>query len=90
MIKKVKALQKELKETEVEATSKDGSIAITFNGELRMTGFKVSDEWMTSGKTREFEKEVLNVAGQAISRAQAVAAEQMKQLQGIVNLPAGL
>ena len=90
LVKKAKAIQKELKETEIEASSTDGSISVVFNGEQRMIDIRIDEEWLTPEKKRELEKQILNVTGQAISKAQAVAAEQMKKVAGDLNLPAGL
>lgn len=90
LVKKAKALQKELKETEIEASSSDGLITVVFNGEQRMTAISIDESWLEPEKRRELEKALLNVVGQAISKAQAVAAEQMKKIAGDLNLPAGL
>lgn len=90
MVKKARALQKELKETEIEATSTDGTITAVFNGEQRMVDIQIDESWLEPDKKRELEKAILNVVGQAISKAQAVAAEQMKKIAGDLNLPAGL
>ena len=90
LVKKARAIQKELKETEIEATSADGTITVVFNGEQRMTDIKIDESWLEPSKQRELEKAILNVTGQAISKAQAVAAEQMKKVAGDLNLPAGL
>jgi DNA-binding YbaB/EbfC family protein len=90
LIKKAKAIQKELKETEIEASSNDGLITVVFNGEQRMINISIDEEWLNPDKRRDLEKAILNVTGQAISKAQAVAAEQMQKLQGDLNLPAGL
>ena len=90
LVKKAKSIQKALKETEIEASSNDGTISVTFNGEQRMTDIKIDESWLEPDKKRDLEKAILNVAGQAISKAQAVAAEQMKKVAGDLNLPAGL
>jgi DNA-binding YbaB/EbfC family protein len=90
LVKKAKAIQKELKETEIEASSSDGTITVVFNGEQRMVDISIDDSWLEAGKGPELEKTILNVSGQAISKAQAVAAEQMKKVAGDLNLPAGL
>jgi len=90
LVKKAKAIQKELKETEIEASSTDGSITVVFNGEQHMVDITIDEEWFNPDRKRELEKAILNVTGQAISKAQAVAAEQMKKLQGELNLPPGL
>jgi DNA-binding YbaB/EbfC family protein len=90
LVKKARAIQKELKETEIEATSTDGTITVVFNGEQRMIDINIDESWLSPEKGRELEKAILNVTGQAISKAQAVAAEQMKKVAGDLNLPAGL
>ncbi|MEI6477972.1 MAG: YbaB/EbfC family nucleoid-associated protein [bacterium] len=90
LVKKARAIQKELKETEIEASSADGTITVVFNGEQRMVDIQIDDSWLEPGKGRELEKSIMNVTGQAISKAQAVAAEQMKKVAGDLNLPAGL
>lgn len=90
LVKKARAIQKELKETEIEASSSDGTITVTFNGEQHMVNISIDEVWLQPAKQRDLEKAILNVTGQAISKAQAVAADQMKKLQGDLNLPAGL
>jgi len=90
LVKKARAIQKELKETEIEASSNDGTITVVFNGEQRMTDLQIDESWLEPGKKRDLEKAILNVTGQAISKAQAVAAEHMKKVAGDLNLPPGL
>jgi DNA-binding protein YbaB len=90
LVKKARAIQKELKETEIEASSTDGTLTVTFNGELHMVNIAIDDSWLVPSRQRELEKAILNVTGQAIAKAQLVAADQMKKLQGDLNLPAGL
>lgn len=90
LVKKAKAIQKELRETEIEAASSDETIRVVFNGEQRMVNISIDESWLEPDKKRELEKEILNVTGQAISKAQAIAAEQMKKVAGDLNLPSGL
>ena len=90
LVKKAKALQKELKNTEIEATNTDNTIVVVFNGEMRMTDIQIDSTWLSPEKQDALEKEILKVTGQAISQAQAVAAEQMKSITGGLNLPQGL
>ncbi|MBU6389529.1 YbaB/EbfC family nucleoid-associated protein [Patescibacteria group bacterium] len=90
LVQKARKIQKELKGTEIEATSADGSITVVFNGEQRMVDIQIDESWLQPDKKRELEKAILNVVGQAISKAQAVAAEQMKKVAGDLNLPPGL
>ena len=44
MVKKARALQKELKETEILASSSDETITVVFNGEQRIVDITI-DEW---------------------------------------------
>lgn len=90
LIKQARAIQKELKETEIEASSSDNTITVIFNGEQRMVDIQIDESWLDPAKKRELEKAILNVTGQAISKAQAVAADQMKKVAGHLNLPPGL
>ena len=90
LVKQARAIQKELKETEIEASSSDGTITVVFNGEQRMIDLQIDDSWLEPGKGRDLEKAIMNVTGQAISKAQAVAADQMKKVAGSLNLPPGL
>jgi DNA-binding YbaB/EbfC family protein len=90
MVKKARAIQKELKETEIEASNSDETVTVVFNGEQRMVDIRIDESFLTPERKRELEKAILNVAGQAISKAQGVAAEQMKKIAGDLNLPAGL
>ena len=90
LVKKARAIEKELKETEIEAASSDGTLTVTFNGSLHMVGITIDESWLVPSRQRELEKAILNVTGQAITKAQMVAGEQMKKLQGDLNLPAGL
>ena len=55
-----------------------------------MVSISIDETWLKPENQRELEKVILNVSGQAISKAQAVAAEQMKKVAGDLNLPAGL
>jgi DNA-binding protein YbaB len=90
LVKKARALQKELKDTEIEAASSDGSIVVVFNGEQHLVSVDIDEDWLTPDRKRELEKALVNVIGQAISKAQAVATEQMKKIAGDLNLPPGL
>jgi len=90
LIKKAQAAQKALKSLEVEATSADGGISITFNGELHITNLKIAEAWVTPEKRRDLEKELTKVLTPAITKAQTVQAEEAKKLMGDLKLPGGL
>lgn len=90
LVKKARALQKELKDTEIEASNNAETITVVFNGEQRMTEIDIHESWLDPAKKTQLEKELINVIGQAISKAQGLAAEKMKSIAGDLNLPAGL
>lgn len=87
--KKARAVQKELKETEVEASSNDGRVTIVFNGEMHVLKVQIDESLAAPGERHNLEEMVKNTAAQALSRAQAIAAEKSKQLMGDLgmNLP---
>lgn len=85
--KKARKIQKELKETEVEAKSADGWVTVVFNGEQHMTDIDIADEALTPENKKELEKDLKNTISQAIARAQAHAAERMREIAGNLNIP---
>jgi nucleoid-associated protein EbfC len=89
MQKKAKQVQKELKETEIEAKSADGGVTVVFNGEMHILGITIEENLLAPEKKRELEQAVKNTVAQAISKAQAIAAEKAKGMIGDlgINLP---
>lgn len=85
--KKARQIQKELKDTEIEAKSNDGWVTVVFNGEQHLTDIDIAEEALQPGNKRELEKDLKNTVTQAISRAQAHAAEKMKEIAGNLNIP---
>jgi DNA-binding YbaB/EbfC family protein len=85
--KKARKLQKELKDTEVEAKSSNGWVTVVFNGEQHMTEIDIDEEALAPENKRELEKDIKNTVSQAIARAQAHAAEKMKEITGNLNIP---
>lgn len=85
--KKARQIQKELKETEIEAKSNDGWVTVVFNGEQHLTDIDIAIEALDPNNKKELEKDLKNTVTQAISRAQAHAAEKMKAIAGNLNIP---
>ena len=85
--KKARKIQKELKETEVEAKSANGWVTVVFNGEQHLTDIDIAPEALDPDNKRELEKDLKNAISQAIARAQAHAAEKMKEIAGNLNIP---
>ncbi|MFA4996216.1 MAG: YbaB/EbfC family nucleoid-associated protein [Patescibacteria group bacterium] len=85
--KKARKIQKELKDTEIEAKSNDGWVKVVFNGEQHLTDIDIAEEALKVENKRELEKDLKNTISQAIARAQAHAAEKMKEIAGNLNIP---
>ncbi len=85
--KKAKQIQKELKDIEVEASSNDGWVTVVFNGEQHLTEIMIEESALRPENKRELEKDLKNSISQAISRAQAVAADKMKDVAGGLGIP---
>jgi DNA-binding YbaB/EbfC family protein len=85
--KKARKIQKELKDTEIEAKSADGWVTVVFNGEQHLTEINIAEEALNPENKRELEKDMKNTISQAISRAQAHAAEKMRDIAGNLNIP---
>lgn len=85
--KKARAIQKELKETEVEAKAAGGLVAVVFNGEQHIQEVNIDESMLNPERKRELEKALEQAIAEAVSRVQAIAAEQMKKVAGDLNIP---
>ncbi|MCX6811032.1 MAG: YbaB/EbfC family nucleoid-associated protein [Candidatus Berkelbacteria bacterium] len=85
--KQAREIQKELKDTEIEAKSNDGWVTVVFNGEQHLTEVSLDAGALKPENKKELEKQILNTVAQAISRSQALAAEKMKDVMGGMGLP---
>lgn len=85
--KKARAIQKELKETEVEAKAAEGAVVVVFNGEQHIQEVSIDLSMLTLEKKNELEKALQQAIAEAISRVQAIAAEKMKGIAGDLNIP---
>lgn len=85
--KKAREIQKELKDTEIEAKSDDGMVAVVMNGEQHLVDIKIDDAALSDKAA--LEKTLVKVMSEAISQAQALAAEKTKSVMKDlgVNLP---
>ena len=85
--KKARAIQKELKNTEIEASSNDGWVTVVFNGEQHLTDIDINEEALKPENKRTLEQDLKNTVSQAVSRSQAHAAEKMRAIAGNLNIP---
>lgn len=85
--KKARAIQKELRETEIEAVSSDGMIKVIFTAEQKIKELEISPEALNVDNKRELEKKLTQTISEALSRAQGIASEKMKDVMGDLNIP---
>lgn len=85
--KKARAIQKELKETEVEAKAAAGKVVVIFNGEQHIQKVEIDPSLLEPDKKKELEKALEQAIAEAVSRVQAIAAEKMKVIAGNLNIP---
>jgi len=87
--KRAKEVQKTLKNTEIEAKSSDELITVVMSADQKIRSIEIADELLNPDKKREVEEKLVRVISEAMSRAQAVAAEKTKGLMGEmgINLP---
>ncbi len=86
MQKKAKAMQKELRETEIEAVSSDGKIIVVFNGELKLVGLTINESYMEDHSVKELETNLKTTLSEAMSKAQQVAAERTREIMKDMNI----
>lgn len=84
--KQAREIQKELKDTEIEARSSDGSVSVVFNGEIHIVDVKIAESLLEPGKKRDLEQTLIKVVGEAVSRAQGLAAEKTKDVMKSMGL----
>lgn len=87
--KEARAVQKELKSTEIEASGNNGAVTVVFTGDQHLKSVSIDPQWLNEDKKSELESELVKVVGEGISRSQALAAEKTKKLMGDMgmNLP---
>lgn len=84
--KKAKAMQKELRDTEIEAVSSDGKITAVYNGELKLVELKIDEDYLDGNSMRDLEKSLKTTLSESMSKAQAVAAEKSQALMKEMNI----
>ena len=70
--KKARAIQKELKQTEVEAKAANGAVIVVFNGEQHIQSIQIDPSILIPEKKQELEKALQQAIAEAISRVQAI------------------
>lgn len=86
MQKKAKSVQKELRDTEIEAKSPDGQVTVVFNGELKLTELKIDADYLNNHSMLDLEKALKTTITEALSKSQMVAAEKTREIMKELNI----
>jgi DNA-binding protein YbaB len=86
MQKKAKNVQKELRDTEIEAKSPDGGLTVVFNGELKLVELNIDNEYMQNHSVSDLEKALKTTITEALSKSQMVAAEKTREIMKELNI----
>lgn len=84
--KQAREMQKELKETEIEAQGMNGAITVVINGELRIQTITIDERVIEPTKKRELERGLEDTLREALSKAQAIAAERSRAMMKSMNI----
>lgn len=85
--KQAQAIQKELKDTLIEATEADGKVKVVFTGEQKLEDIHIDPELLQPEKQADLQRYLKNSISQAITQSQQVAAQKMQGIAGGLGLP---
>ncbi|MCX6806935.1 MAG: YbaB/EbfC family nucleoid-associated protein [Candidatus Berkelbacteria bacterium] len=85
--KKARQVQKDLRDTLIEAQSADRKIKVVFNAEQKIESIEIGEEYLTPDKKKELENTLMKVIQDATAKVQKVAAEKAKEMMGGIGLP---
>ena len=84
---KLAKAQQELSDAILEVSSGGGVITVTINGQQHIKAVKISPEVVDPDDVELLEDLVLAAVNEAISQSQELAAKQMGELTGGLNIP---
>jgi DNA-binding YbaB/EbfC family protein len=85
--KQAQQIQKELRDTLIEAEEADGKVKVVFTGEQKLEEVHIDPELLSPDKAKDLEKYLKNCISQAIQQSQQVAAQKMQAITGGMGLP---
>lgn len=88
-VMKARAIQNELKKTEIDAASRENLVKVTVTGELKLKSIDIDESMLVPNRKLELERLIQATVAEAFTQAQQLAAEKtreaMKDLG--VNIP---
>ncbi|MDD5732007.1 MAG: YbaB/EbfC family nucleoid-associated protein [Patescibacteria group bacterium] len=88
--KQASALQKELANTIIEATSPDDLIKVEVSADMKIRLISIDPSYLVESRREQLEFQLKNVMSSAMTQAQQVAANKMKEMGGLEGLMGGL
>ena len=88
--KQASALQKELGNTIIEATSPDDLIKVEISADMKIKLVSIDPSYLVESRREQLELQLKNVLSSAMTQAQQVAANKMKEMGGLESLMGGL
>ena len=86
---KARAIQNELKKTEIDAASREDFVKVTVTGELKLKEIHLADAIVDVNRKAELERLIQTTVAEAFARAQQIAAEKTREAMKDmgVNIP---
>ena len=80
-------LQKQLKQTKVEATAGGGMVTVTMNGVKEVQGLKIDPEVVSAEDVEMLQDLIVAAIAEAQRRADELMSQQMGGMMGGLNIP---
>mgnify|MGYP001558236005 CR=1 FL=1 len=82
-----KQMQTALAAESVTTKAAGGSVVLTMDGTLSLTGLAIDPELLTPDKKTKLEEAIKEAHGDAVKKIQRVMAMKMKEMGGLPNIP---
>jgi DNA-binding YbaB/EbfC family protein len=87
MQKRMSQAQKRVEKAEVTAAAEGGKVTVVMSGKLQVKSITIDPAFLASGNVRSVQDLVASTVNAAITKAQEMMAEEMKQVTGGLKLP---
>ena len=88
--KQASALQRELSQTIIEATSPDDLIKVEVSADQKIKSIFIDPSYLDPVRKEQLEFQLKNVLASALTQSQQIAANKMKEMGGLEGLMGGL
>jgi len=85
--KRAKEIQKDLRNTLVEAQSPDGKIKVVFSAELKLESIEIGEDYLKPEAKEKLKQALIKVIQSAIEKVQRITAEKGKDIWSDFGLP---